>query len=158
MIAARPWWSRPSSVTWAPAAKAIEAAVDGYTRFDDFQANIGLSSSMLTSRLKTLVDRGILARRPYQDRPVRHEYVLTDLGRSLRPVLVAMAAWRNSQLAPDDRAMILLDRRTGLEADPVVVDATTGARADGDDHVFAAGPAAGPIMRRRYANGGATIR
>nr|WP_062338247.1 helix-turn-helix domain-containing protein [Herbidospora sakaeratensis] len=123
---------------------------DGYTRFDDFQANIGLSSSMLTSRLKTLVDRGVLERRPYQDRPVRHEYVLTDLGRSLRPVLVAMAAWRNSQLAPGDRAMILVDRRTGQEADPVVVDATTGARADGADHVFTAGPAAGPTMRRRY--------
>ncbi|WP_066375471.1 winged helix-turn-helix transcriptional regulator [Herbidospora mongoliensis] len=125
---------------------------DGYTRFDDFQANIGLSSSMLTSRLKTLVDRGILDRRPYQERPVRHEYVLTDLGRSLRPVLVAMAAWRNAQLGPDDRAMILVDRRTGLEAEPMVVDAITGERADGDDYVFAAGPAAGPIMRQRYEN------
>ncbi|WP_198168441.1 hypothetical protein [Herbidospora yilanensis] len=71
---------------------------------------------------------------------------MTDLGRSLRPVLVAMAAWRNSRLAPGDRAMILVDRRTGREAEPVVVDALTGTRADGDDHVFAAGP----IMRRRY--------
>ncbi|MFE2035447.1 winged helix-turn-helix transcriptional regulator [Streptomyces scopuliridis] len=123
---------------------------DGYTRFDDFQANIGLSSSMLTSRLKTLVERGILERRPYQERPVRYEYVLTDLGRSLRRVLVALAAWRNAQLAPDERSMILVDARTGREVEPVIVDAGTGDRVDGPDHVFTAGPAAGPIMRQRY--------
>jgi len=123
---------------------------DGYTRFDEFQANIGLSSSMLTSRLRTLVERGILARRPYQDRPVRYEYVLTELGRSLRPVLVALAAWRNAQLAPEERAMVLVDTRTGREAEPVVVDAVTGEPVDGSRYVFAAGPAAGPVMRQRY--------
>ncbi|MBE3010151.1 helix-turn-helix transcriptional regulator [Microbispora sp. NEAU-D428] len=123
---------------------------DGYTRFDEFQANIGLSSSMLTARLKSLVDRGILERRPYQERPVRYEYVLTDLGRSLRPVLVALAAWRNAQLAPEERSMILVDARTGREAEPVVVDAHTGERVDGPGYVFAAGPAAGPVMRQRY--------
>ncbi|WP_240973199.1 winged helix-turn-helix transcriptional regulator [Nonomuraea composti] len=36
-----------------------------------------------------------MERHPYQTHPVRHEYVLTDLGRSLRPVIVAMAAWGN---------------------------------------------------------------
>ncbi|MEO3807510.1 helix-turn-helix domain-containing protein [Sphaerisporangium sp. B11E5] len=123
---------------------------DGYTRFDEFQANIGLSSSMLTSRLRSLVDRGILARTPYQERPLRYEYVLTDLGRSLRPVLVALAAWRNAQLPPRDRSMILVDKRTGREAEPVLVDAATGDRADAPDYVFAAGPAASPAMRRRY--------
>ncbi|MFE2844612.1 winged helix-turn-helix transcriptional regulator [Streptomyces scopuliridis] len=123
---------------------------DGYTRFDEFQANIGLSSSMLTSRLKTLVERGILERRPYQERPVRYEYVLTDLGRSLRRVLVALAAWRNAQLAPDERSMILVDARTGREVEPVIVDTDTGDRVDGPDYVFTAGPAAGPIMRQRY--------
>ena len=71
---------------------------DGYSRFDQFQANIGLSSSMLTSRLKTLVADGILEKRLYQERPPRHEYLLTPRGRSLRPVLVAMAAWT---LIPD---------------------------------------------------------
>ena len=123
---------------------------DGYTRFDEFQANIGLSSSMLTSRLKTLVERGILDRRPYQDRPVRYEYVLTDLGRSLRPVLVALAAWRNAQLAPEERSMILVAAETGREVEPVVVDAATGERVDGPGYRYTAGPAAGPIMRQRY--------
>ncbi|MBB4908235.1 winged helix-turn-helix transcriptional regulator [Actinophytocola algeriensis] len=124
---------------------------DGYRRFDEFQANIGLSSSMLTSRLKSLVERGILERRPYQERPVRYEYVLTELGRSLRPVLVALAAWRNAQLAPDERAMVLVDTRTGREAEPVVVDSVSGEPVDGPHFAFAAGPAAGSVMRERYA-------
>ena len=123
---------------------------DGYRRFDEFQANIGLSSSMLTSRLRVLVERGILERRPYQERPVRYEYVLTELGRSLRPVLVALAAWRNAQLAPDERAMILVDTRTGQEAEPVVIDSVSGERVDGPHFAFTAGPAAGPVMRERY--------
>jgi hypothetical protein len=46
--------------------------------------------------------------------------------------------------------MILVDARTGRETEPVVVDAHTGERVDGPGYVFAAGPAAGPIMRQRY--------
>lgn len=124
---------------------------DGYTRFDQFQANIGLSSSMLTTRLKTLVDNGVLTRRAYQERPLRHEYVLTDLGRSLRPILVAMAAWRNAQLAPDERAMVLVDAETGSEVEPVTIDPVTGAPVSDPRFVFRSGPAAGPEMRERYA-------
>ncbi|MBO3750597.1 helix-turn-helix transcriptional regulator [Streptosporangiaceae bacterium NEAU-GS5] len=134
------WWS----------VLILHDCFDGYTRFDQFQANIGLSSSMLTARLKTLVERGILERRPYQERPVRYEYVLTELGRSLRPVLIALAAWRNAQLDPEERSMILVDAHTGREIEPVLVDAGTGERVGGAEHVFTAGPAAGPVMRQRY--------
>ncbi|UBH05884.1 transcriptional regulator [Leucobacter sp. Psy1] len=125
---------------------------DGYTRFDQFEANIGLSSSMLTSRLKTLVESGVLERRVYQERPRRHEYVLTDFGRSLRPILVAMAAWRNAQLAPEERAMVLIDSETGLEVEPVVVDPRTGQSVAGPRYVFTSGPGAGEGMRARYAS------
>jgi DNA-binding HxlR family transcriptional regulator len=130
----------------------LHDAFDGYTRFDEFQANLGISSSMLTTRLKTLVADGLLERRPYQQAPVRHEYVLTDLGRSLRPVVVALAAWGNARLAPEARSMILVDAETGEEVEPVMVDATTGRRLDDSDaFVYAAGPAAGPVMRARYS-------
>ncbi|WP_246872140.1 winged helix-turn-helix transcriptional regulator [Nocardia rhamnosiphila] len=123
---------------------------DGYTRFDQYLENIGLSSSMLTTRLKTLVDRGILTKRAYQERPVRYEYVLTDFGRSLRPVLVALAAWRNAQLAPEERAMILVDSETGREVEPVVIDPVSGASVADPRFLFVAGPAAGPEMSERY--------
>lgn len=123
---------------------------DGYTRFDQFQQNLGISSSLLTSRLKRLVDTGVLERRLYQERPPRHEYVLTDLGRSLRPVIVVLAGWGNARLAPAQRSMVLVDAATGAEADPVVVDRTTGRRLDGPDFVFTAGPAASRPFRERY--------
>jgi DNA-binding HxlR family transcriptional regulator len=123
---------------------------DGYRRFDQFQENLRISSSMLTARLKTLVANGLLERRPYQDNPVRYEYVLTDLGRSLRPVLIALAAWGNSRLDPSERSMILVDAATGTEVDPVIVDRATGRRLDTDDFVFTAGPAASEPFRKRY--------
>ena len=126
----------------------LHDAFDGYTRFDQFQANLGISSSLLTSRLKRLVDNGLLERRQYQERPPRHEYVLTELGRSLRPVIVVLAAWGNARLAPDDRSMILVDSVTGSEADPVVVDRQSGRPVDGADFVFTAGPAASAPFRR----------
>jgi DNA-binding HxlR family transcriptional regulator len=129
----------------------LHDAFDGYTRFDQFQENLHISSSMLTSRLKSLVADGILERRPYQTNPVRHEYVLTELGRSLRPVVVAMAAWGNARLAPERRSMILVDASTGEEVEPIVIDAKTGHRLDDSRaYVFTAGPAAGPEMRARY--------
>lgn len=124
---------------------------DGYTRFDEFETNIGLSSSMLTKRLRLLVDNGILTTRVYQERPVRHEYVLTDFGRSLRPILVAMAAWRNEQLAPSERAMVLVDVTTGDEVEPVTIDPVTGLSVSDPRFAFRSGPAAGPEMRARYA-------
>ncbi|MBK6017356.1 helix-turn-helix domain-containing protein [Streptomyces sp. MBT53] len=130
----------------------LHDAFDGYTRFDQFQESLGISSSMLTTRLKTLVADGLLERRPYQTNPVRHEYALTELGHSLRPVIVALAAWGNSRLAPAERSMILVDAHTGEEVEPVIVDAATGHRLDDSKaYVFAAGPAASDAMRNRYA-------
>ncbi|GAA2868867.1 helix-turn-helix domain-containing protein [Pseudonocardia halophobica] len=125
---------------------------DGYSRFDQFEENLQISTSMLTRRLKTLVENGLLEKRPYQTNPVRHEYVLTELGRSLRPVIVALAAWGNARLDPADRSMILVDAATGQEVEPVLVDDATGRRVDGDGFVFAAGPAASAPFRDRYAD------
>jgi DNA-binding HxlR family transcriptional regulator len=135
----------------------LHDAFDGYSRFDEFRRNLRISSSMLTTRLKALVDDGLLERRPYRTNPVRHEYLLTELGRSLRPVIVALAAWGNRQLDPAERSVVLVDAETGAEVEPVVVDARTGRRIDGPGHVFTAGPAAGPALRERYAGAPAAL-
>jgi DNA-binding HxlR family transcriptional regulator len=129
----------------------LHDAFDGFSRFDQFQANLGISSSLLTSRLKRLVAEGVLERRPYQTNPTRYEYVMTNLGRSLRPVIVSLAAWGNARLAPSQRSMVLVDAETGREAEPVLVDRATGRRVDGDEFVFTAGPAASKPFRDRYA-------
>jgi hypothetical protein len=67
-------------------------------------------------------------------------------------VIVALAAWGNSRLAPEQRSMILVDASTGEEVDPVIVDARTGHRVDDSAaYVYTSGPAAGDAMRARYA-------
>src|ERR1700694_3744318 len=128
----------------------LHDAFDGYTRFDQFQDNLGISSSLLSSRLKRLVASGLLERRQYQTNPPRHEYVLTELGSSLRPVIVVLAAWGYARLAPDELSMSLVTTTTGAEAEAIGVDRATGRRLDGPDFVFTAGPAASKPFRDRY--------
>jgi DNA-binding HxlR family transcriptional regulator len=65
----------------------------GARRFDEFQASLGVSPHLLSTRLFKLVERGILERRPYRVRPVRHEYRLTEKGRDLYPVIVSLVRW-----------------------------------------------------------------
>lgn len=62
-------------------------------RFDDFQAQLGLTRHVLADRLKRLVEGGVLKKVPYQDRQTRYEYRLTEMGRDLYPVLLALVAW-----------------------------------------------------------------
>ncbi|MGW0577167.1 winged helix-turn-helix transcriptional regulator [Streptomyces sp. NPDC002920] len=65
----------------------------GHVRFDALAAEIGLSRKVLTERLGRLVAHGVLHRSLYQRRPVRYEYLLTDAGTALLPLLVAMQDW-----------------------------------------------------------------
>ena len=64
----------------------------GVRRFDDFQRDLQIARNVLADRLSKLVSAGILRTVPYQDNPPRHEYRLTDKGRDLFDVL--MALWR----------------------------------------------------------------
>lgn len=70
----------------------------GMTRFDQLQADLGISRKVLTERLNHLVERGVLDRRPYDRRP-RYEYVLTEKGAELVDVLMVMTAWGDKWLA-----------------------------------------------------------
>ncbi|MEU6375062.1 winged helix-turn-helix transcriptional regulator [Streptomyces sp. NPDC046909] len=65
----------------------------GHVRFDALAAEIGLSRKVLSERLGRLVASGVLTRSLYQRRPVRYEYLLTDAGTALLPLLVAMQDW-----------------------------------------------------------------
>lgn len=76
---------------WTPLV--LREAFYGVRRFDDFQQSLGIGRNILTERLRRLVDSGLLERSKYQDRPLRHEYRLTDKGQDFFPVLVAMMRW-----------------------------------------------------------------
>jgi DNA-binding HxlR family transcriptional regulator len=71
----------------------LRDALVGLTRFDELQANLGVASNVLTSRLKRLCDEAVLERVPDPERPGRPKYVLTDKGRELAPALVVLMKW-----------------------------------------------------------------
>jgi DNA-binding HxlR family transcriptional regulator len=71
----------------------LRDAIVGLTRFDEFQANLGIASNVLSSRLKRLCDEQVLEHVPDLERPGRSMYVLTDKGRELAPVLVVLMKW-----------------------------------------------------------------
>ena len=73
----------------------LREAFFGVRRFEDFHRVLGCARNILSARLKTLADEGILAREPYREpgSRVRYEYRLTDKGLDLFPVLVALMQW-----------------------------------------------------------------
>jgi DNA-binding HxlR family transcriptional regulator len=70
----------------------IRDAVLGARKFEDFRIS-GIADNILTARLKKLTAAGIFERRRYQTRPDRYEYLLTERGRELAPVVFALRSW-----------------------------------------------------------------
>jgi DNA-binding HxlR family transcriptional regulator len=68
----------------------LREAFLGTRRFEDFQERTGAARNVLSHRLEKLVEHGVLERRPYQERPTRHEYRLTEKGLDLYPVMMAL--------------------------------------------------------------------
>ncbi len=126
----------------------LRDAFYGLTRFDDFQASLGIATSTLTRRLTMLVDEGLLQRHLYNEHPPRFEYVLTPRGRDFRPVLLTLLAWGNQHFAPEGKSVDIADPTTGSPIDPVLVDRATGRPLTEGIRVVA-GPAADAVIRRR---------
>ena len=126
------WWS----------ILIIRDALHGLTRFDQFQESLGIAPNMLTRRLGALVKAGMLERRQYSDRPPRYEYVLTERGRDFRSVIIAMTTWGNRHFAPEGASVMLLNARTGKQADPVFVDRNSKRPLTDTEFLVAPGPAA----------------
>ncbi|UXY09329.1 helix-turn-helix transcriptional regulator [Kosakonia sp. ML.JS2a] len=96
------WWS----------LLIVRDALNGIKRFGEFQKSLGIAKNMLTARLKLLVDEEILRMQPASDGSAWQEYVLTDKGRSLQTVLVALSQWGNEWLfAQGEPASVLVDNQ-----------------------------------------------
>jgi DNA-binding HxlR family transcriptional regulator len=82
----------------------MREAYYGTTRFDDFARRVGIAESIAAARLRDLVDAGLLDRRPYQEpgQRTRYEYVLTEAGEDLLPVVVALGRWGARHRPLDD--------------------------------------------------------
>ncbi len=102
----------------------IREALFGVTRFSQFQARLGIARNVLTARLESLVETGILVRRRYEERPPRDEYLLTPRGRALVPILHALKEWGEA-MEGGTTPVMLIDEVTGREIEPILVDART---------------------------------
>ena len=98
------WWS----------LLIIRDASLGRRRFGEFQASLGLAKNILATRLRTLVERGILKTVPASDGSAYQEYVLTPKGHGIFPILVALRQWTEEfDDHPDEIATIMVDRDKG---------------------------------------------
>src|ERR1700716_3613319 len=133
------WWS----------ILILRDAFQGCTRFEEFQRSLGIAPNILARRLKHLTERGLFERRLYHRKPNWYEYVLTAKGRDFFPVVVAMFAWGNKYLAPGGEALVMADRKSALQLEPIIVAARTLTPITLDNVVLVPGPKASRDMHKR---------
>lgn len=94
---------------WSPLV--VRDVYRGLTRFEEIQADLGISRKVLTERLRHLVEHGVLERKPY-GQGSRHEYVLTQMGLELVDVLMVMVKWGDAWLDEGAGAPIVYRHQT----------------------------------------------
>jgi DNA-binding HxlR family transcriptional regulator len=93
----------------------VRDALLGARRFEDFRAT-GIADNILSARLKRLVEEGIMDRVRYQEHPDRHEYVLTERGRALGPIVAALRDWGKRWTSGEDRGARSIHTACGHES------------------------------------------
>jgi len=90
-------------------------------RFEHFQARLGVTRHVLADRLRKLVRYGVLRRVPYQTRPKRHEYILTQKGLDLYPIIMAIVHWGDVHMIDErGRPRLHQHKLCGKMFDPVM--------------------------------------
>jgi DNA-binding HxlR family transcriptional regulator len=110
------WWS----------LLIVRDAFDGLRRFRDFQQNLGIAKGMLTSRLRKLIELGVLEQVEASDGSAYREYVLTKKGRDLFPVVVGLRQWGEAHLYTRGEAHSTLVDRNGQPVGRLVLPSTGG--------------------------------
>ncbi len=96
------WWS----------LLIIRDALAGTRRFSDFQKSLDVAKNMLSTRLKGLVEQGVMQLVPAADGSAYKEYVLTEKGRALQTVIVALSQWGNEFMyEPGEPGSVMVDAR-----------------------------------------------
>ncbi|MFN8643966.1 MAG: helix-turn-helix domain-containing protein [Candidatus Binatia bacterium] len=91
-------------------------------RFEDFQRQLGITRHLLAGRLRKLVAAGILERIRYQEKPARYEYKLTEKGRDLYPVIVALLRWGDRWMSDESGPpLTLVHKSCGHTMHPTLV-------------------------------------
>lgn len=115
----------------------------GMTRFEDIRRDLGIASNILAARLDELERHGVVERRRYQSAPPRYEYVLTDKGRDLYPVIATLVAWGDKWLAGEDGPpALIVHTECGHATTAKTVCAECGGELDASTATATAGPGA----------------
>lgn len=134
------WWT----------LEILHEVFNGHTWFESIRRNLTTPADVLSDRIGKLMAKGLLETDNGASDPRDRRYRLTERGRSLRPLILVMAALGNRELTPEERSLVLVDAHTGVAVDPVLVDRLTGRPIDTDDYVFARGPKASESIIARY--------
>jgi DNA-binding HxlR family transcriptional regulator len=93
----------------------VRDAFDGLRRFGEFQKSLGLAKNILSARLRNLVAHGVMEAVPASDGGAHQEYALTEKGRGLFPLLVALRQWGEDYFFdPEEPHVVLVDKTAGL--------------------------------------------
>ena len=130
----------------------LREAFYGGTRFSEFQRNTGIAKNLLSDRLSMLVEEGILEREDVGERGSRYAYKLTEKGKSLIPVYVAMLQWGNEHIYGEGKEpVILVERDSGKPVPKVGLVTDTGAPLKWRNISARPGPGANKAAQIRIA-------
>ena len=105
----------------------IRDAFDDVRRFSEFQKRLGLAKNVLTVKLKRLVELGVFEVQPASDGTAYKEYVLTEMGRSVFPIVISMRQWGERFLfSKGESYLILLDNEHAEQIEIIEVRSRAG--------------------------------
>ena len=116
----------------------------GMTKFEDIRRDLGIASNILAARLDELERNGVVDRRQYQSAPARHEYVLTDKGRDLYPVIATLLAFGDKWLSLNGPPALITHTDCGHVTTAKTVCAECGGELNAANAIHAPGPGANP--------------
>lgn len=106
----------------------IRDAFDDVRRFSEFQKRLGLAKNILSVKLKMLAELGVLQIQPASDGSAYKEYVLTDMGRAVFPIVVSLRQWGERFLfAQGEEHSVLLDNERAEPVETIAVRSAAGA-------------------------------
>ena len=119
----------------------LREAFFGVRRFDQMQGNLGIARNILSNRLLKMVDNGIFNRQPYQDRPKRFEYNLTEQGLDLYPMILMLIRWGDRWLSRGKGPpLFLFHKPFGQRIEPVATCASCSVEIDAREVNYKPGP------------------
>jgi len=128
---------------WTPLV--VRDLFAGMTRFEDIRRDLGIASNILAARLDELERHGVVERRQYQSTPARYEYVLTERGVDLYPVIATLLAWGDKWLsASDGPPALTVHADCGHVTTARTVCAECGGELNAGNAIHVAGPGAKP--------------